>query len=234
MVALGVDADGRKHPLGLWEGTTENKAVWSALLGNLIDRGLDASPSGVVRDRRGQGYRLGDQSRLRRARSGPAVPQAQGAQHDRICPRASRPSWPASSGRLRRRRTRLRPSGISGRFTYSHLGRLTSCLPQVEASLRALLTEARTAVRGTHPPRNPSLWFECACEGISESPDRRDSRVQATRSDDGGLRVHAGRTAGPGDARRDGGPDIDGGNVQRALAAPSDAGASLLRGSCTQ
>ncbi len=43
VVALGVDADGRKHPLGLWEGTTENKAVCSALLGNLIDRGLDAS-----------------------------------------------------------------------------------------------------------------------------------------------------------------------------------------------
>ena len=40
VVALGVDADGRKHPLGLWEGTTENKTVCSALLGNLIERGL--------------------------------------------------------------------------------------------------------------------------------------------------------------------------------------------------
>ena len=43
VVALGVDSAGRKHPLGLWEGTTENKAVCSALLGNLIDRGLDPS-----------------------------------------------------------------------------------------------------------------------------------------------------------------------------------------------
>jgi transposase-like protein len=40
VVAVGVDADGRKHPLGLWEGTTENKAVCNALLGNLIERGL--------------------------------------------------------------------------------------------------------------------------------------------------------------------------------------------------
>jgi len=40
VVALGVDADGRKHPLGLWEGTTENKTVCTALLGNLIERGL--------------------------------------------------------------------------------------------------------------------------------------------------------------------------------------------------
>ncbi|HLB61670.1 MAG TPA: transposase [Actinomycetota bacterium] len=32
-----------KHPLGLWEGTTENEAACRALLGNLIDRGLDTS-----------------------------------------------------------------------------------------------------------------------------------------------------------------------------------------------
>ena len=40
VVALGIDAEGRKHPLGLWEGTTENKTVCNALLGNLIERGL--------------------------------------------------------------------------------------------------------------------------------------------------------------------------------------------------
>ncbi len=41
LVALGVDSEGRKHPLGLWEGSTENKTVCNALLGNLIERGLD-------------------------------------------------------------------------------------------------------------------------------------------------------------------------------------------------
>ncbi|HEX9776038.1 MAG TPA: IS256 family transposase [Actinomycetota bacterium] len=41
VVALGVGAGGTKHPLGLWEGTTENATVCKALLGNLIDRGLD-------------------------------------------------------------------------------------------------------------------------------------------------------------------------------------------------
>jgi len=40
VVALGVDAQGKKHPLGLWEGTTENKAVCTALLSNLVERGL--------------------------------------------------------------------------------------------------------------------------------------------------------------------------------------------------
>lgn len=39
IVALGVDAKGHKHPLGLREGTTENKGVSRALLSNLIERG---------------------------------------------------------------------------------------------------------------------------------------------------------------------------------------------------
>jgi len=40
VVALGVDATGAKHVLGLWEGTTENAAVCTALLSDLIARGL--------------------------------------------------------------------------------------------------------------------------------------------------------------------------------------------------
>lgn len=41
VAALGVDADGRKHPLGVWEGSIENKAVCQSLLNNLVERGLD-------------------------------------------------------------------------------------------------------------------------------------------------------------------------------------------------
>jgi transposase-like protein len=41
VVALGIDADGRKHPLALLEGATENAAVVQALIDNLIGRGLD-------------------------------------------------------------------------------------------------------------------------------------------------------------------------------------------------
>lgn len=39
--AVGVDADGRKHPLGVVEGATENAATVQALLDNLVDRGLE-------------------------------------------------------------------------------------------------------------------------------------------------------------------------------------------------
>ena len=41
VVALGVTTDGVKIPLGLWEGSTENSAVATALLSDLVDRGLD-------------------------------------------------------------------------------------------------------------------------------------------------------------------------------------------------
>lgn len=42
VAAMGIDADGHKHILGLTEGGTENSEVVSALLNDLISRGLDA------------------------------------------------------------------------------------------------------------------------------------------------------------------------------------------------
>jgi transposase-like protein len=41
VVALGVTTDGVKLPLGLWEGSTENAAVVTSLLSDLVERGLD-------------------------------------------------------------------------------------------------------------------------------------------------------------------------------------------------
>jgi transposase-like protein len=41
IVALGVTTEGVKIPLGLWEGSTENATVATALLSDLVERGLD-------------------------------------------------------------------------------------------------------------------------------------------------------------------------------------------------
>ncbi|MGH7765102.1 MAG: IS256 family transposase [Candidatus Dormibacteraceae bacterium] len=41
VVAMGIDAEGKKHPLGLQEGSSENQTVCRGLLNNLIKRGLD-------------------------------------------------------------------------------------------------------------------------------------------------------------------------------------------------
>lgn len=41
VIALGVEENGKKHVLGLWQGATENVAVVKALLEDLVERGLD-------------------------------------------------------------------------------------------------------------------------------------------------------------------------------------------------
>jgi transposase-like protein len=41
VVALGITTDGAKIPLGLWQGSTENATVATALLSDLVERGLD-------------------------------------------------------------------------------------------------------------------------------------------------------------------------------------------------
>src|ERR1043165_4373976 len=48
IVALGIDTDGVKHPLGLWDGSTENATVATTLLANLVERGLDAGQGVLV------------------------------------------------------------------------------------------------------------------------------------------------------------------------------------------
>jgi transposase-like protein len=48
VVALGIASDGRKHALGLWDGSTENATVCQELLANLQSRGLRTDRSLLV------------------------------------------------------------------------------------------------------------------------------------------------------------------------------------------
>jgi putative transposase len=48
VVALGITTDGVKIPLGLWDGSTENKTVTAYLLADLVDRGLDVEQGVLV------------------------------------------------------------------------------------------------------------------------------------------------------------------------------------------
>jgi putative transposase len=48
IVALGIAADGQKHALGVWDGSTENAAVCQSLLANLQSRGLRTDRSLLV------------------------------------------------------------------------------------------------------------------------------------------------------------------------------------------
>src|SRR6185312_3272956 len=80
VAALGIDADGRKHPLALVEGATENAAVVQALVDNLIERGLDPTVCRLFHRRRRQGAEQGRSADLRRPYTDPAVPDPQGSQ----------------------------------------------------------------------------------------------------------------------------------------------------------
>jgi putative transposase len=48
VVALGVSTEGVKLPLGLWDGSTENKTVTAHLLADLVGRGLDVEQGVLV------------------------------------------------------------------------------------------------------------------------------------------------------------------------------------------
>jgi putative transposase len=48
VVALGITTDGVKIPLGLWDGSTENKTVTAHLLSDLVHRGLDVEQGVLV------------------------------------------------------------------------------------------------------------------------------------------------------------------------------------------
>jgi len=45
LIALGIDADGKKHVLGIHEGTTENAAACGTLLDDVIERGVPTNRS---------------------------------------------------------------------------------------------------------------------------------------------------------------------------------------------
>jgi putative transposase len=48
LVALGIDEQGVKHVLGLWEGATENTVACKGLMSSLVARGLDTTRSILV------------------------------------------------------------------------------------------------------------------------------------------------------------------------------------------
>lgn len=111
LVALGFDAEGDKHVLGVREGATENAASCTALLADMRDRGLPR------RRRRREGTREGDPQRVRRACADPVLPAAQEPQRHR--PAARRHASVGAPGAARRVRMRRRSSPSASSFAGS-------------------------------------------------------------------------------------------------------------------
>jgi putative transposase len=93
LVALGFDAQGGKHVLGIREGSTEKTQVVRALLADLIERGLDPDAprllviDGVKALRRAITETFGDSAWCNAARS------TSGATSSITCPRNCTPVW---------------------------------------------------------------------------------------------------------------------------------------------
>ena len=108
VAAVGVDAKGDKHPLGLAEGATENAATVQALIDNLVERGLDRAAALHHRWRKGPVQ--GDPPNLWPRCGDPALSGPQGPQHHgaiaQITARLGPPRVATSLGVRRRRQGR--------------------------------------------------------------------------------------------------------------------------------
>ena len=80
VVALAITADGTKVPVGLWDGSTENKTVVRSLLADLVERGLRFDDGLLVVYRRRQGAVGGGARGVRRQGGDPTMHPAQAAQ----------------------------------------------------------------------------------------------------------------------------------------------------------
>jgi putative transposase len=162
LVALGIDAKGHKHVLGLREGSTEATRVVASLLADLIDRGLDADRMRLWVIDGGKALRkaivatFGAKALVQRCQEHKRrnviehLPQDKHASIDR----ALRDAWAAGDAQLARRQL-LR---LAGSLHIQHPGAAASLREGLDETLTALelgLTGAlyRT-LRSTNPIEN--------------------------------------------------------------------------------
>jgi transposase-like protein len=81
VVALAITADGTKVPVGLWDGSTENKTVVRSLLADLVERGLAFDDGLLVVCDGAKALSAGGARGVRRQGPDPKMYFAQAAQH---------------------------------------------------------------------------------------------------------------------------------------------------------
>jgi transposase-like protein len=184
VVALGITTDGRKIPLGLWEGSTENAAVATALLADLVDRGLDTS-QGVL-------CVLDGAKALRKAVRdvlGP-VPVQRCIRHKErnVCDHLAERDRPAIKRRLRKawadtdhRRALDQLEALASELHHTH--------PGAAASLHEGMAETLTITRlGITGSLKHTLESTNPCESMIECVRRTSRNVKHWQSGDMALR----------------------------------------------
>ena len=113
VVALGITTEGVKIPLGLWEGSTENAAVATALLSDLVERGLDPEQGILFVIDGAKALRKAIRSVFGDARRSSAASGTRSATCSTTCPTGSRPAGETAAAPglgARRSRSRARAS----------------------------------------------------------------------------------------------------------------------------
>lgn len=184
VVALGITTDGVKMPLGLWDGSTENKTVTVHLLADLVDRGLDVEQGVLV---------VLDGSKALRAAVaevfGP-VPVQRCVRHKErnVLDHLPERDRPAVKARLRRAwATDDHALALDGlRLLVDELGRSH---PGAAASLREGLDETLTLTRlGIHGNLKRTLQSTNPIESMIETVRRTSRNVKRWQSGDMCLR----------------------------------------------
>ncbi len=184
VVALGVTTDGIKVPLGLWDGSTENKTVAKALLSDLVDRGLDLEHGALV---------VLDGGKALRAAIGEVfgpVPVQRCIRHkeQNVLDHLPERDQPAIKTRLRRAwaetdhaRALDQLQVLAGELERSH--------PGAAASLREGLAETLTLTRlGIRGNLRTTLQSTNPCESMIEFVRRTSRNVKRWQSGDMCLR----------------------------------------------
>jgi transposase-like protein len=185
VVALGITTDGVKIPLGLWEGSTENAAVATALLSDLVERGLDVE-QGVL-------CVLDGAKALRKAVRdvlGVETPVQRCIRHKErnVLEHLPERDRPAIKHRLRAAwadtdhdRALDRLQALAGELDYSH--------PGAAGSLREGLAETLTLTRlGITGSLKRTLESTNPCESMIECVRRTSRNVKRWQSGEMGLR----------------------------------------------
>ena len=185
VVALGITTEGVKIPLGLWEGSTENAAVATSLLADLVDRGLDTSQgvlvvidgakalAKAVRDVLGRGTPV---QRCVRHKERNVLDHL--AERDRPAVRRRlRAAWALE----RHETAQERLEALASELERSH--------PGAAASLREGLAETLTVTRlGVRGPLARTLQSTNPCESMIECVRRSARNVKRWRSGEMCLR----------------------------------------------
>jgi putative transposase len=185
VVALGIDSDGVKHPLGLWDGSTENATVATTLLANLVERGLDVEQGVLVV--------LDGAKALRKAIRdvlGTDTPVQRCIRHKErnVLDHLAERDRPAVKRRLRQAWAlddhapaleRLR--GLAGELERNHPGAAASLREGLEETLTVTRLGVRGALKKTLSSTNP-------CESMIETVRRTSRNVKRWQNGDMCLR----------------------------------------------